>query len=271
VADIDRRKQVITILAEADGFNPEKLEEHDYQQQADRLLALWASVDEESYAQRRKIEDMDYRFAEGRKLMAELTRLFEEYRQATEEEIEELGTKLKALQADEEKQREDLEDLQNQKQDLEEKVKALEKALTKEREMVQSLRFNGARHWFAFDHQKMVDGVFVDFCSVCTRDRGHPAHFQSGSKYLDSRDVEKAAQAAQSRLEAFLRSGLSMGPKMAPWTVLELLAGLPGIPEGKKQEEKTEQYCTCGAPKSNHPYRHPFNSGPPNDRGEGER
>lgn len=133
--------------------------------------------------------------------------------------------------------REDLEDLQNQREDLEEKIKELERALTKERELIASLRVNGARHWFAFGYDKpSVQGSpYVQYCSVCNRDKDHPAHLQSTARYLDSRDMERDARTVQARLERLLH-GAGTSPETAAVTALEILRGLPGIPASGQEE-----------------------------------
>lgn len=194
----------------------------------------------------------------------ELNRLvgdFDEYRKACEEELAELEEKVSALEKDNTLQRTDLEDLQNQREDLEEKVKKLLRQLREKDEAIQGLRMHGGEHWFVLAYQRSG----MDHCKVCDKPRDDPSHFGNGGKALSSTAVEKAVKLVQGRLESLMQTGLGMGAQTAAQTVLEVLQGLPGIPEGNApQEEKRERYCTCGAPESNHPYRHPFESGPPN-------
>lgn len=230
-----RRHQIRTILAECDGFDPGKLEPHDYRNQTERLLKL-----------------------------IEL--------QADEDEDESAAL------------REDLEDLQNQNQDLTEKLAKAEKELKRQQELVHSLRYNGARHWFAFGWDKPVinGSQYVRFCKTCEKEEDHPAHFSSEARYLDSRDVEKATRESLERVCALLAGRVKMSKQLARMTALGLLRGLPGIatvplqdePEPEPEEKPEfpgDVLCNCGAPKSNHPYRHPFDPSPPNGLPEGVR
>jgi hypothetical protein len=171
--------------------------------------------------------------------------------------------------------RKDVEDLQTEREDWLEDKKALETALRKEKDLVHSLKLNGAQHWFAFGWDKpvvMPGDVYQRFCKVCEKDEDHPAHFSSKATYLDSRDVEKAVEAVRGRLVEFLETMISARTLTAHTVVLDLLGGLPGIPlaEGARQED-AEPRCSCGAPESNHPYKHPFSAVPPDDRPEGTR
>lgn len=165
--------------------------------------------------------------------------------------------------------RKDVEDLQTEREDWLEEKKALETALRKEKDLVHSLRLNGARHWFAFGWDKpivMPGDVYARYCRVCEKDEGHPAHFTSKARYLDSRDVEGAVEVVRKRLEAFLTEGVRLGHGLVHKAALDLLGGLPGIPLAEEPpQEDAEPHCSCGAPKSNHPFRHPFSSRPPND------
>lgn len=97
--------------------------------------------------------------------------------------------------------------------------------------IVQSMRLNGARHHFAFGHQRWVDGTgYVDHCRECGKDKGHPAHFLSDAKYLDSRVVEKAAEEALRRVEDFLKSAHIVQPPAVARELLQaVLAVLPSI------------------------------------------
>jgi hypothetical protein len=99
--------------------------------------------------------------------------------------------------------------------------------------VIKSMRLNGARHHFVFAYDKYVEaaGRRLQFCRDCDKDKGHPAHFGQGSRYLDSREVEKASSVALERVADFLR-GLGIGPAAA--VSQELLAGLPGLPETKE-------------------------------------
>lgn len=192
---------------------------------------------------------------------------------ALNEKNTELVGRSEELEAENTLQREDLEDLQNQNQDLREKLAKAERDLKKEQDLVHSLRLNGARHWFHYAYQKKVDGQFVDICQECEKERDHPSHFNSKASYLDSREVEKAAGAALERVEKLLRSGLGMRLGTAIRTSMELLAGLPGVPTvpPDPEEEQGERYCACGSPESNHPHKHPFSAKPPNTPAEDVR
>lgn len=203
-------------------------------------------------------------------------------RQISEERLAKIAELKKSVPADADADptenavlRKDVEDLQTEREDWLEEKKALEAALRKEKDLVHSLKLNGARHWFAFGWDKpivMPGDVYQRFCRVCEKDEGHPAHFSSKATYLDSRDVEKAVEAARKRLVEFLETMVSARTLTAHTVVLDLLGGLPGIPlVPEPVEEHAEPHCNCGAPKSNHPFRHPFNPGPPNDLPEGVR
>lgn len=87
------------------------------------------------------------------------------------------------------------------------------------------------------------------------------------------RAVEKAVETIRERLVEFLqRSGVRVTDKAAQEAALDLLGGLPGIPlAGGARQEDAEPHCSCGAPESNHPYKHPFFAVPPDDRPEGTR
>jgi hypothetical protein len=171
--------------------------------------------------------------------------------------------------------RKDVEDLQTEREDWLEEKKALEAALRKEKDLVHSLKLNGAQHWFAFGWDKpivMPGDVYQRFCKVCEKEEDHPAHFSSKATYLDSRAVEKDVEAVRERLEAFLTEGVRLGHGLVRKTALDLLGGLPGIPlVPEPVEEHAEPHCSCGAPKSNHPFQHPFDSGPPNGLSESVR
>lgn len=94
--------------------------------------------------------------------------------------------------------------------------------------MIHSMQFNGARHWFAFAYQRWSQELnrFVDYCRECNKDKEHPAHFAQGSRYLDSRVVERASEKALERVERFLK-GLNV--IRAREVAKELLEGLPYI------------------------------------------
>jgi hypothetical protein len=111
--------------------------------------------------------------------------------------------------------------------------------------LIQSMRMNGAQHHFAYGWQKYSEEQrrWIDHCKVCTKDYGHPAHFASGSKYLDSRVVEKQAVTAVKRVVEMLE-GQGFRPLLAQNTARELLAGLPGIPEPFDGEEEPQGRCT---------------------------
>jgi len=96
------------------------------------------------------------------------------------------------------------------------------------RNLVHSMRVNGARHHFVFDYDKYVEGVGrrVQFCKDCGKEKEHPAHFAQGSRYLDSRVVEEASEMALERVERFLK-GLNV--IQARQIAKELLKGLPYI------------------------------------------
>ncbi len=109
------------------------------------------------------------------------------------------------------------------------RIDRLEKSLKTKEDLVDSMRLNGARHHFAYAYQKHDGTRFVDHCKVCDKEQEHPAHFFQKAKYLDSRDVDKAAQEALGRVQGFLESGLSMPEERARKVALELLQALPGI------------------------------------------
>lgn len=162
---------------------------------------------------------------------------------------------------------EDLEDLQNQREDLEQKLKLLERQLTEKDEIIIGLRMHGGEHWFSHGYQKVTNvmlGHWVDYCKVCDKPKDDPSHFGNGNKALPSTMVEQAVEVARKRLVEFLqRSGVRVTAKAAHEAALDLLGGLPGIslvPE--IEQEDAERHCTCGAPESNHPFRHPFDPAP---------
>lgn len=145
--------------------------------------------------------------------------------------------------------REDAEDYLNRIEDLKGQVDRLTAELAQEKEratpspedsalalkvselegVVASMRLNGAVHWFVYGYQQH-DGVrYVDRCKICDKDKGHPAHFGQGARYLDSREVEKATAEAQERLCNILVDGMKLGHRVALNTARELLRGLPGI------------------------------------------
>jgi len=110
------------------------------------------------------------------------------------------------------------------KEGLEQRVKDLEA-------LIASMRLNGARHHFVFAYDRHMEeaGRRLQFCRDCDKEKEHPAHFAQGSRYLDSREVEKAARAAQERLCNLLVDGMKLGHMTALNTARELLQGLPGI------------------------------------------
>jgi hypothetical protein len=92
-------------------------------------------------------------------------------------------TRLEALERDEEKLREDLEDLQNQREDWESQEAALRAETARRDEMIDSMRRNGAVHWFVYSHQEFDPGLgrWVDRCKMCGKSRDDAVHFgQSG-------------------------------------------------------------------------------------------
>lgn len=105
-------------------------------------------------------------------------------------------------------------------------------------DLVLSMRLHGARHHFNYGYQKYdaEARVFVDHCKVCDKDKGHPAHFAQGSRYLDSREVEKQAVATLKRVVELLE-GQGFKPLLAQNTARELLKDLPGIPPPITTEE----------------------------------
>lgn len=109
------------------------------------------------------------------------------------------------------------------------RIAELEGLLKASEEMVFSLRLNGAGHHFQYGHQEHDGTKYVDYCGLCKRDKGHPAHFAQGARYLDSREVEAAAEAAQERLCNILVDGMKLNHRTALNTARELLQGLPGI------------------------------------------
>lgn len=201
--------RVRTVLAESDGFDPDKLQPDDYRQVSHRLVDLLSYDEDEERALR-----------------------------------------------------EDLEDLLNQKEDLEAKLK-------KSEDLVRSMKVLGAQHYFEFGYDKpSINGSrYAQYCKVCDKEKKHPAHFFSGSTYLDSRAVEQAVEIIRERLTNYLKSQPLLGSATPQSLALILLGGLPGIPLAEESpQEDAEPHCACGAPKSNHPFKHPFTVAPPNDR-----
>jgi hypothetical protein len=112
------------------------------------------------------------------------------------------------------------------------KIAELEEKLLKSRQLVTSMQLNGARHWFSFSHQKVVNVAlshWVDICKICDKEKAHPAHFQADAEYLDSRGVEVAVAAAQERLCRVLEDGMHIRATVALNMARELLQGLPGV------------------------------------------
>lgn len=115
----DRREAVRRILAECVNYSYDDLEPHDFQAEADRLLALWASVDEENAVQRQQIADLKRRMALASEGVTQMVALHEEDRLAAQKELEDETAAL----------RQDLEDLQNQREDWQAEKARLEAAL----------------------------------------------------------------------------------------------------------------------------------------------
>lgn len=111
------------------------------------------------------------------------------------------------------------------------KIAHQEQTIERLEQLVASMRLNGARHHFSFAYDKYVEeeGKRIQFCRDCDKEKDHPAHFAQGSRYLDSRHVEKAAKAAQERLCNFLVDGAKLGYMASLNTAREILNGLPGI------------------------------------------
>lgn len=113
--------------------------------------------------------------------------------------------------------------------DLNEKNIGLARRVAELEGIVASMRLNGAVHWFVYGYQQH-DGVrYVERCGDCDKDKGHPAHFGQGARYLDSREVEKAAKEAQERLCNVLVDGLRLDHRVALNMAREILRGIPGI------------------------------------------
>lgn len=150
--------------------------------------------------------------------------------------------------------REDAEDYNNRIEDLKSQVErltserdqalassvseGLEQRVRDLEALIASMRVNGARHHFVYGYQKDLNAHvpgspqnWVDHCRDCDKEKGHPAHFAQGAQYLDSREVEKAALAAQERLCNILVDGMKLNHRTALNTARELLRGLPGIGE----------------------------------------
>ncbi len=127
----------------------------------------------------------------------------------------------------------------------------LERAL----QMVESMKINGAQHWCQYGYQKHDGAQFVNHCKICDKPEGDPCHFQSEAKYLDSREVEKAAKEAQERLCNVLVDGMRLNHRTALNTARELLQGLPGIEGFQRGINWRPRMCNvgCGFHEDNHP------------------
>lgn len=119
-------------------------------------------------------------------------------------------------------------------------VEELGKRIREKDELIYSLRLNGAGHHFQYGYQKHDGTRYVDHCGICQKDRGHPAHFAQGARYLDSREVEGAAKAAQERLVNVLEDHAVLGSRTALNTAREILRGLPGIEPFQKVLDRPE-------------------------------
>lgn len=122
------------------------------------------------------------------------------------------------------------------------KIAELETNVKQLKDMIASMRLNGARHHFVFAYDKYVEsaGKRLQFCGDCDKDKGHPAHFAQESRYLDSREVEKAAKAAQERLCNILEDGMKLNSRTALNTARELLQGLPGVGDFQRVPDRPE-------------------------------
>lgn len=153
-------------------------------------------------------------------------------------------------------------------------IAELNKKLGEKDELIHSMRLNGARHHFAFAYDKYVEGAGqrLQFCSVCDKDKAHPAHFAQGSRYLDSREVEKAATDAQERLCRVL-VGMGLNHRASLNTAREILRGLPGIGDfqpvpGRLEVDEAPRRCACGLLQDEHSkVKHPFSPAGPRPRG----
>jgi hypothetical protein len=162
------------------------------------------------------------------------------------------------------------------------KIAELETNVKQLTDMIASMRVNGARHHFVFAYDKHVEsaGKRLQFCGECDKEKGHPAHFAQESRYLDSREVEKAAKAAQERLCNILEDGMKLNSRTALNTARELLQGLPGVGDFQRVPDRPEvkqatkgintnpRMCNagCGFNEDNHddvttPFPHDFSWG----------
>lgn len=118
--------------------------------------------------------------------------------------------------------------------EMSKQIEAKDKEIARLEGTVASLRRHGGEHWFAYGYQKITNvmlGHWVDFCKVCDKPKDDPSHFGNGTKALSSEAVEEAVQIATGRVTALLEEGLRMGKETAHLTSLELMRGLPGVPE----------------------------------------
>jgi hypothetical protein len=149
----------------------------------------------------------------------------EEMNALQRKDIEELQAKIEDMKEEQDRYEENIVgDMNERATNDARKIAELDK-------MIASMRLNGARHHFVFAYDKFVEtaGKRLQFCGDCDKEKGHPAHFAQDAKYLDSRDVEKAAEEAQERLCNVLVDGMKLNHRTALNTARELLQGLPGI------------------------------------------
>jgi DNA repair exonuclease SbcCD ATPase subunit len=154
-------------------------------------------------------------------------------------------------------QRQDIENLQNEIEDLKAerdglrrtlgtatadteqavaRAQRMERQLTEKDEIIVGLRTHGGEHWFSYGHQKVTNVMldhWVDICKVCNKPKDDPSHFGNGVTALSSHAVEEAVEAARKRLVTFLTDGTKMGATTAYNMAVDLLQGLPGIPKVK--------------------------------------
>jgi hypothetical protein len=154
-------------------------------------------------------------------------------------------------------QREDIDNLQNQVEDLKEENDRLRReaaqektrqdayeesvvgglnekntALVREVEglknLVLALRRNGGEHWFAFGYDKpsILGSRYARYCRVCDKEENDPSHFGNGVSVLSSTVVGEAVEAVRGRLEDFMMQHLKLGETPAREVVRDLLRGL---------------------------------------------
>jgi hypothetical protein len=94
------------------------------------------------------------------------------------------------------------------------------------KDLVFSMRLNGAAHHFSFEGAKFIEGRgWVPHCKICGKDDQHPAHFANGgARYVDSRDVVRARSRVR---EALIRTGMT--ETLVDQIIDEIFFNLPGV------------------------------------------